>query len=71
MNIKDHYHYAGKYQGESHSICKLHYKENGSILFLDHKALPYDNHIMLSIIEEKNCDLLKSAKNLLIFELKK
>ena len=50
-NVKDQYHYTGKFRGAAHSKCNLNYKVPKDIPIIIHNA-SYDAHFIINQLAE-------------------
>ena len=51
-NVRDHYHYTGKFRGAAHNICNLQYKVTKKIPIVFHNGSTYDYHFLIKKLAE-------------------
>ena len=47
QNIRDHYHFIGKYRGAAHSVCILRYNMPNKSPVVFHNGSKYDYHFIM------------------------
>ena len=52
--IRDHYYYAGKYRGATHSICNLKYVIPKEITTDFHNGSNYNYHFIIKVLGKKS-----------------
>ena len=52
-NVRDHYHYTGKFRGAAHNICNLQYKVTEKIPIAFHNGSTYNYHFVIKNLAEE------------------